>query len=94
MVYHVNATLYKDVYEGEIYYDIYNSNTDESDPDGAGTKDNLIEYVKSSEGNYTYVVGDTIPATTKDDQGNKIAYTFEVISLTEDSVTITFTKNG
>ena len=89
IVYHVNASLYSENYEGEIYYDIYNNNTDPSDE--YGTEDNLIELVKSTEGNYTYVAGDSIPAVT-DDQGNKLAYSFTVDSLNGDSATITFTK--
>lgn len=93
VVYHVNASLYKETVDGETYYGVYNNNTDPSDPEGYGTEDNLIEYVKSSQGNYTYVAGDKIPATTKDDQGNKIAYTFTVNSVSSDSVSLTFTKN-
>ena len=91
VVYHVNASLYSEVYDGETYYDVYNNNTDASDQ--YGTEDNLIEYVKSSAGNFTYVAGDSISANTTDDQGNKIAYTFTVDSLTDTTATITFTKN-
>ena len=89
VVYHVNASLYKDVYENETYYDVYNTNTDGSD--AHGTEDNLIEFVKSAEDNFTYIVGDTLPAT-KDDSGNALGYTFTVDSLTADTATITFTK--
>lgn len=92
VVYHVNASLYKEVYDGETYYDIYNNNTDPSDE--YGTEDNLLEYVKSAADTYTYVAGDTLSAATKDDQGNTIAYTFTVRSLTADTATITFTKNA
>ena len=93
VVYHVNASLYNsDNYNGTAYYDVYNNNTDVSDT--YGTQNNLIEYVKSEAGNFTYVEGDTIPSNTTDDQGNKIAYTFTVNSLTADSATITFTKNN
>lgn len=90
VVYHVNATLYKEEYYGEVYYDIYNNNTDASSQ--YGSEDNLIEFVKSAEGNYTYVVGDTLPKT-KDDNGDMIAYTFTVDALTSQYATITFTKN-
>ena len=92
VVYHVNASLYSEVYDNETYYDVYNNNTDPSDE--YGTQDNLIEYVKSAAGNFTYVVGDTISANTTDDQGNKIAYTFTVDALTDSTATITFTKNA
>ena len=91
VVYHVNASLYREEDQGEIYYDVYNNNTDASDADGYGTDDNLIEYVLSAEGNFTYIAGDTLPAT-RDDSGNILGYTFVVDALTADSATITFTK--
>jgi VCBS repeat-containing protein len=94
LVYHVNASLYKEMLDGETYYAVYNTNTNEDDPNGYGTKDNLIEFVLSAKGNYVYGAGDRISATTKDDQGNKIAYTFTVDSLTSNSATITFKKNA
>ena len=90
VVYHVNASLYSEEYEGETYYDIYNTNTDVSDPYGYGTEDNLIEFVKSGNDTFTYVVGDTLPSVT-DDNGNKLGYTFTVDALTSTSATITFT---
>ena len=93
LVYHVNASLYKEVQDGETYYDVYNNNTDVSDENGYGTEDNLIEFVLSVKGNYVYGVGDSISASTKDDQGNKIAYTFTVDSLSNSTATITFKKN-
>jgi M6 family metalloprotease-like protein len=92
VVYHVNAGLYEEEYNGEIYYDLCNNNTDASDE--YGTEDNLIELVKSTAGNYTYVEGDRISANTKDDNKTKIAYTFVVDELTDDTATITFTKNN
>ncbi len=91
VVYHVNASLYREEDQGEIYYDVYNNNTDASDADGYGTDDNLIEYVLSAEGNFTYIAGDTLPVT-RDDSGNILGYTFVVDALTADSATITFTK--
>ena len=94
VVYHVNASLYKETTDGETYYDVYNNNTASTDSDGYGTKDNLIEFVKSTAGNFTYVAGDTISASTTDDQGNKIAYTFTVNSLSSASASVTFTKNA
>ena len=87
VVYHVNASLYKDVSEGETYYDVYNNNTDPSSE--YGTEDNLIEYVKSAADTYTFAEGDTLPAVY-DDAGNKLRYTFTVDSLTETEATVTF----
>lgn len=88
VVYHVNASLYKETIDGETYYDIYNTNTDPSSQNG--TENNLIEYVKSAADNYTYVAGDTLPKQT-DDLGNTLGYTFKVDSITADYATITFT---
>ena len=87
VVYHVNSTLSKEVYDGETYYYVYNTNTSTG---YYGTEDNLIEYVKSAAGNYTYIEGDTLPAVT-DDCGNKLGYTFTVDELTDVYATITFT---
>ena len=75
-----------------ITYFIANTNTDPSDTE-QGTEDNLIEYVKISKTSYVYGVGDSLSAATKTDKGAKIAYTFKVDNLTEDSATLTFTKN-
>ena len=89
VVYHVNASLYAEEYDGEVYYDIYYNNTDPSSE--YGRAENLIEYVKSAADTYTYAEGDTMGAVT-DDAGNPLAYNFVVDSLTEDAATITFTK--
>ena len=91
VIYHVNASLYREEDQGDIYYDVYNNNTDPSDADGYGTDDNLIEFVLSAEGNFTYIAGDTLPVT-RDDSGKILGYTFVVDALTADSATITFTK--
>ena len=91
VVYHVNASLFKEVYDGETYYDVYNNNTD---PSGQyGTYDNLIEYVKSAADTYTYVEGDTMPTVT-DDNGDVLSYTFAVDEITSDYATITFSFIG
>ena len=90
VVYHVNASLYAEEYDGETYYDIYNNNTDISDPNGYGTEDNLIEFVKSGEDTYTYVVGSTFVGVY-DDNGDALGYTFTVDALTSTTATITFT---
>ena len=88
LVYHVNASLYSEVYDDETYYDVYNNNTDPSDQ--YGTVDNLIEFVKSANDTFTYVAGDTLPSVT-DDQGNTLGYTFTVDSVSDEYVTISFT---
>lgn len=92
VVYHVNATLYKEVYDGETYYDIYNNNTHPSNANG--TADNLIEFVKSANDTFTYVVGDSLSSTIATDADKKIAYTFTVDSLENGVATLTFTKNS
>ncbi|MBE5739899.1 MAG: hypothetical protein E7349_03465 [Clostridiales bacterium] len=93
LVYHVNAALYEvEEYEGVRYYDVYNTNTDESDAD-YGTEDNLIEFVKTSKGGFVYGEGERLSSNIKDDEGAKIPYTFTVDKLTKDVATITFTKN-
>ena len=89
LVYHINSSLYAEEYDGETYYDVYNTNTSANSP--YGTEDNLIEFVLTTEGHYTYVAGDSLPATT-DDFGNALAYTFVVDAIDADSATITFTK--
>ncbi len=90
VVYHVNAALTSEVYDGTTYYDLANSNTDSSDE--YGSVNNLVEFVKTSSDNYTYVAGDKLPSVT-DDNGQKLAYTFTVNSLTSTTATITFTEN-
>ena len=93
VVYHVNASLYKELYEGEVYYDVYNNNTSEKNSEGYGTKDNLIEYVQSASGSYVYGVGDSLPTNVKDDNGDYLAYSFVVNSIQGDVASITFTNN-
>ncbi|MBE6693422.1 MAG: hypothetical protein E7589_01495 [Ruminococcaceae bacterium] len=90
VVYHVNSTLYIYEYDGEAYYDVNNNNTDASDE--YGSVNNLIEYVKSSADNFTYVEGDTLPSSVKDDSGEALGYTFTVDALTDSTATITFKK--
>ena len=89
VVYHVNASLYTEEYDGVVYYDVYNNNTDSSDQ--YGTENNLIEFVKSSADTYTYVAGDTLPTLTLDG-GETLHYTFTVDSIEDGVATITFTK--
>ena len=92
VVYHVNASLYKEVIGEDTYYDVYNNNTDPSDPD-YGTEDNLIELVSAGYGSYVYGVGDSLSSGVTTSQGDKIAYTFTVDALTDSSATLTFQKN-
>lgn len=89
VVYHVNATLYKEIYEGETYYDVYNNNTDASGY--YGTENNLIEIVKSANDTFTYIAGDTMP-TVYLDNGDALIYNFVVESIYDGTATITFTK--
>ena len=89
LVYHVNASLYAEEYDGQTYYDVYNSNTDASSE--YGTADNLIELVQSGEGHDNFVAGDSLPTLT-DDAGNALGYTFTVDAITTDGATLTFTK--
>jgi hypothetical protein len=90
LVYHINASLYGEEYDGEMYYDIYNNNTDASDE--SGTEDNLIEYVKNDSEKYIYGVGDSLSTNVKDDSGEALGYTFTVNTLDDEKANITFTK--
>ena len=89
LVYHVNASLIKDSYDGEVFYDLAYNNTNYIDD--YGTLNNLIEYVKSEDDTYTYVVGDSLPTVTND-RGRVLEYTFTVDALEGDTATLTFTK--
>ena len=91
IVYHVNSSIYKEIYEGETYYDVYNTNTDVSDENGYGTVDNLIEYVTTASGEYVFTTGDTLPSVT-DDNGDRLGYTFTVGAIGTDGVSVTVTK--
>lgn len=90
LVYHVNATLYSEVYEGTTYYDVYYNNTDPSDE--YGTEHNLIEYVASADGDNVYEVGEQLSADITDDSGEALGYIFVVNSLDGDTASITVTK--
>ena len=92
VVYHVNASLYSEEIDGEVYYDIYYNNTDASD--SYGTPENLIEFAYAPNGNIVHTQGTTSSKTTQDDSGNIISYYFTVDSITSDFATITFTKNN
>ncbi len=85
VVYHVNASLFYEEYDGEIYYDVYNNNTDISDI--YGTKNNLIELIENGT-EYIFAVGDSMISVT-DDLGNILGYTFTVDALSDTEATIT-----
>ena len=85
VVYHVDASLFYEEYDGEIYYDVYNDNTDLAG--GHGTVNNLIE-LKAHGSEYVYTEGETMKATT-DNTGAALGYTFTVIELNENEATIT-----
>ena len=76
----------------EITYNFKYNNTDASDM--YGSEYNLIELVKSEGRNYVYESGDSVPATEKTDDGQKIAYVFTVDSITEEGAVVTFRKNN
>lgn len=87
LVYHVNSSLYAEDYDGETCYDVYNTNSTGE----YGTENNLIEFVLSGEGHYTYAEGDSLPELTLD-SGESLIYTFTVDSIAAESATLTFTK--
>ena len=91
LVYHVNASLTPSEYDGEISYDIYNTNTDPSDE--YGTENNLIEFVTDAQGGYVYTRGERLPTVT-DDTGDLLGYTFVVNSINENGATLTVSKLG
>ena len=92
LVYHVNATLKKETYGGEIYYSLKNNNTDPSD--AYGTEDNLIELIKSADGGYVFDEYDSLAANQKMDDGKNVSYVFTVNNIAEDGATVTFRKNA
>ena len=92
VVYHVNASLYSYELDGKTFYDVYNNNTSYLGILGTGTKDNLIELVKSG-GAVLFTKGNSLKTQT-DDLGNELCYTFTVDLLTNNSATLTFTKKG
>ena len=94
VMYHINSSLYKEVYGSDVYYDIYYNNSTPNVGDYPGTTNNLIEFVKYSNTEFVYTQGCTSSNSIIDDQGNKISYTFTVDSLTDEYATITFNKNN
>ena len=86
LVYHVNSSLFWDVEDGEIFYDVYNNN---NSPDSqTGTVNNLIELVTVKDGDYVFNTGDTLPSVITD-EGRELAFTFTVDSVRSDYVTLT-----
>ena len=91
-MYHVNATLYSETVDGETYYDVKYNNTDASDE--YGTENNLIELVKSADGDWVYGKNDSLSEATKTDSGKKVAYVFTVNEITAAKATVTFRVNN
>ncbi len=91
VVYHVNASLYREEYDGELYYDVYNNNT--SARSEYGTENNLIEFVLTTDGGYVFEVGDSLPEVI-DDSGSALAYTFTVGTEKDGEIEIVFSKNA
>ena len=58
-----------------------------------GTADNLIEFVKTDDDHYVHLVGESMSASATTDAGEKVAYTFTVDALDDETATLTFTKN-
>lgn len=85
VVYHVDASLFYEEYEGEIYYDVYNNNTDAAG--GHGTVNNLIELMPHGS-EYVYIQGESMKTAT-DNTGAVLGYTFTVNELNENEATIT-----
>ena len=85
LVYHVDASLCYEEYDGEIYYDVYNTNTEASSE--YGTLNNLIELMPHGS-EYVYVEGESMKEAT-DNTGTVLGYTFTVVQLTDDEATIT-----
>ncbi len=94
VVYHVNASLYKETLDGETYYDVYNNNTNPEDPNGYGTENNLIELVSNAGGGYVFGGNDSLASNTYLDNGDKISYVFTVNALNDGQATVTFKKNN
>ena len=89
LVYHVNASLgVIDYGDGTLYYEPFNTNTDASDED-YGSENELIEFVLTGDGAYTYVTGDSL-ADQYDDAGDALGYTFTVDSIENGVATLTF----
>ena len=85
VVYHVDASLFYREYDGKIYYDVYNTNTDAAG--GHGTVNNLIELMPHGS-EYVYIQGETMKDAT-DNTGAVLGYTFIVNDLNENEATIT-----
>ncbi len=85
VVYHVDASLFYEEYDGEIYYDVYNTNTDAISE--YGTINNLIELMPHGS-EYVYIQGETMKTAT-DNTGAVLGYTFTVNELNENEATIT-----
>jgi len=85
VVYHIDASLFCVEYAGEIYYDVYNTNT-EAQNEG-GTLNNLVELMPHGS-EYVYIEGEAMKEAT-DNTGTVLGYTFTVVELGENEATIT-----
>ena len=90
IVYRVEASIYREEADGEVYYDVYNNNTDPSDY--YGTERNLIELVESPDGDFVFEAGEKLPDDLTDWGGDALGYTFTVDLINGEYATITFEK--
>ncbi len=91
IAYHINAQLVDYTYYNYDYIDIYTTNNQSS---SYNTGVNLIELVKLSSSGYSLQVGETSYSTIKDDNDQKISYTFTLNSIKDGKANITFTSNN
>lgn len=91
VAYHINAQLIDYTYSYYNYIDIYTTNNQSS---SYNTGVNLIELVELSSSGYSLQVGETSYSTIKDDNEQKISYTFTLNSINDGKANITFTSNN
>ena len=89
LIYHVDASI-STVQEDNNYYRLVNSNTDETEE--GGSEDNLIEFVKNGQ-KIIYSAGDKTISNIVDNNGKKIPYIIEVVSVSDTEITIKITPN-
>ena len=89
LIYHVDASI-STIQEDDNYYRLLNSNTDETEE--GGSEDNLIEFVKNGQ-KIIYSAGDKTISNIVDNNGKKIPYIIEVVSVSDTEITIKITPN-
>ena len=89
LIYHVDASI-STIQEDDNYYRLVNSNTDETEE--GGSEDNLIEFVKNGQ-KIIYSAGDKTISNIVDNNGKKIPYIIEVVSVSDMEITIKITPN-